>query len=55
MTLTAAPAAKKTTYAPLELFDTDRFRRHVEAAYTTLCEAARRGEAARAFDVEPLS
>src|SRR5262249_8727644 len=24
MTLTAAPAAKKTTYAPLELFDTDR-------------------------------
>ena len=36
------------------VFDTDRFRRHVESAYTTMWEAARRGEAARAFDVEPL-
>ena len=37
------------------VFDSDRFRRHVESAYTTMWEAAQRGEAARAFDVEPLS
>jgi predicted O-linked N-acetylglucosamine transferase (SPINDLY family) len=35
------------------LFDTDRFRLHIESAYTTMWEIAQRGEAARTFDVEP--
>jgi protein O-GlcNAc transferase len=35
------------------LFDTDRFRRHIEAAYTTMWEIWQRGEAPRAFAVEP--
>jgi predicted O-linked N-acetylglucosamine transferase (SPINDLY family) len=36
------------------LFDTDRFRRHVESAYATMWDTAQRGEPARAFDVEPV-
>jgi predicted O-linked N-acetylglucosamine transferase (SPINDLY family) len=36
------------------LFDTDRFRRHLEAAYTTMYEINRRGESPRSFSVEPL-
>jgi predicted O-linked N-acetylglucosamine transferase (SPINDLY family) len=36
------------------LFDTDRFRRHIEAAYTTMCEIHRRGESPRSFSVEPV-
>jgi protein O-GlcNAc transferase len=36
------------------LFDTDRSRRHIEAAYTTMCEIHRRGESPRSFRVEPL-
>jgi predicted O-linked N-acetylglucosamine transferase (SPINDLY family) len=36
------------------LFDTDRFRRHIEAAYTTMWERAERGEKPRAFAVPPL-
>ena len=34
------------------LFDTDRFRRHMESAYLTMWEIALRGEAPRAFAVE---
>jgi protein O-GlcNAc transferase len=36
------------------LFDTDRCRRHIEAAYLTMWETWRRGEAPRAFSVEPV-
>ncbi len=35
------------------LFDADRFRRNVEAAYTTMWETYRRGESPRSFHVEP--
>ena len=34
------------------LFDGDRFRRHIEAAYTTMWDIYRRGERPRAFRVE---
>jgi protein O-GlcNAc transferase len=34
------------------LFDTDRFRRHIEAAYTTMWETSQRGEPPRSFAVE---
>ena len=36
------------------LFDTDRFRRHLESAYVTMRERSRRGEPPAAFDVAPL-
>jgi predicted O-linked N-acetylglucosamine transferase (SPINDLY family) len=36
------------------LFDTDRFRRHIESAYTTMWEIRQRGEKPRAFAVEPV-
>jgi predicted O-linked N-acetylglucosamine transferase (SPINDLY family) len=36
------------------LFDTDRFRRHLEAAFTTMCERYRRGERAAPFAVAPI-
>jgi protein O-GlcNAc transferase len=36
------------------LFDTDRFRRHLEAAYTTMWQRFQRGEAPASFAVEPL-
>jgi protein O-GlcNAc transferase len=35
------------------LFDTDRFRRHIEAAYMTMWELWLRGEEPRSFSVEP--
>jgi predicted O-linked N-acetylglucosamine transferase (SPINDLY family) len=35
------------------LFDNDRYRRHLEAAYRTMCEISWRGEAARGFGVKP--
>lgn len=35
------------------LFDTDRFRRHIEIAYAEMWEVFQRGEAPRSFDVEP--
>lgn len=35
------------------LFDTDRFRRHLESAYTTMWERYERGEAPASFDVIP--
>jgi predicted O-linked N-acetylglucosamine transferase (SPINDLY family) len=34
------------------LFDTDRFRRHIEAAYLTAWEISQRGERPRSFSVE---
>jgi protein O-GlcNAc transferase len=33
------------------LFDTDRFRRQLEAAYVSMYERWQRGEAPRSFDV----
>ena len=36
------------------LFDTDRFRRHLESAYATMWDVARRGEAPRSFAVTPI-
>jgi protein O-GlcNAc transferase len=35
------------------LFDVDRFRRHIEAAYATMWEVHQRGESPRSFAVEP--
>jgi hypothetical protein len=35
------------------LFDTDGFRRHIEAAYTRMWELWQHGEAPRSFTVEP--
>jgi protein O-GlcNAc transferase len=43
-------ADNRTTCA---LFDGDRFRRNVEAAYTTMWDIHRRGESPRSFRVEP--
>jgi predicted O-linked N-acetylglucosamine transferase (SPINDLY family) len=36
------------------LFDTDRFRRHIEAAYTTMWERQQRGELPTGFAVQPI-
>ena len=36
------------------LFDTDRFRRHIEAAYTVMWEQYQRGESPRSFTVAPV-
>ena len=36
------------------LFNTQRFTRHIEAAYATMCERARRGEAPVSFSVASL-
>jgi len=36
------------------LFDTDRFRRHIESAYTTMWETHQRGEPPRSFRVDPI-
>jgi protein O-GlcNAc transferase len=36
------------------LFDTDRYRRHIEQAYTTMIDIWRRGENPRSFSVEPM-
>jgi protein O-GlcNAc transferase len=35
------------------LFDTDRFRRHIESAYATMWEIHQRGESPQSFSVEP--
>ncbi len=40
--------------ATCPLFDTDRFRRHIESAYTTMWEIQQRGESPRSFSVEPV-
>jgi predicted O-linked N-acetylglucosamine transferase (SPINDLY family) len=47
-----AKLARNRSSAPL--FDTDRFRRHIEAAYTTMWEIAQRGEAPRSFSVPAI-
>jgi predicted O-linked N-acetylglucosamine transferase (SPINDLY family) len=36
------------------LFDTERFTRHIEAAYTVMWERAQRGEPPQSFAVEPI-
>jgi predicted O-linked N-acetylglucosamine transferase (SPINDLY family) len=36
------------------LYDTDRFRRHIEIAYATMLEISQRGEAPRSFSVDPI-
>ena len=41
--------------ASVALFDTDRFRRHLESAYRTMWETWQRGEPPRSFDVEPIA
>jgi len=50
--LRAKLARNRLTHA---LFDTDRFRRHIESAYVTMWEISRRGERPRAFTVDPLA
>jgi protein O-GlcNAc transferase len=37
------------------LFDTDRFRRHIEAAYTAMWERHRQGLPPAGFAVEPTA
>jgi len=37
------------------LFDTKRFRSHLEAAYTTMWKIYQRGESPRSFDVSPIT
>jgi predicted O-linked N-acetylglucosamine transferase (SPINDLY family) len=44
-------ARNRDTYP---LFDSARFTRHIEAAYTTMWERYRNGEAAKPFAVEPI-
>ena len=45
-------AENRATYP---LFDTDRFRRHIEAAYTTMWERQQRGEPPESFAVAPIN
>jgi predicted O-linked N-acetylglucosamine transferase (SPINDLY family) len=40
--------------ASCPLFDTDRFRRNIESAYTTMWEIQQRGESPKSFSVEPV-
>jgi len=44
-------ARNRATYP---LFDTDRFRRHIEAAYVTMWERVQRGEPPGNFAVQPM-
>jgi hypothetical protein len=37
------------------LFDTDRFRRHIEAAYATMLDIQKRGQNPQSFAVPPLA
>jgi predicted O-linked N-acetylglucosamine transferase (SPINDLY family) len=50
--LRARLARNRLTYP---LFDTDRCRRHIEAAYQTMWERSRRGDAPVAFRVDPIA
>ena len=45
-------ARNRTTYP---LFDTDRFRRHIESAYVTMYERYQRGEPPQSFSVPAIS
>ena len=44
-------ARNRTTHA---LFDTDRFRRHLESAYIMMWEKHQRGDSPASFAVEPV-
>jgi predicted O-linked N-acetylglucosamine transferase (SPINDLY family) len=44
-------ALNRTTHP---LFDTNRFRRHIEAAYTTMWARHQRGEPPTSFSVDPI-
>lgn len=44
----------KTNWDTFPLFDTDRFRRHIESAYTTMWDIYQRGEPPRGFRVDPI-
>jgi protein O-GlcNAc transferase len=44
----------KTNRNSFPLFDTDRFRRHIESAYTTMWDIYKRGEPPRGFRIEPI-
>jgi predicted O-linked N-acetylglucosamine transferase (SPINDLY family) len=48
-----ARLARNRTSHPL--FDTDRFRRHIESAYVTMWERVERGEPPSSFAVAPIS
>jgi predicted O-linked N-acetylglucosamine transferase (SPINDLY family) len=37
------------------LFNTERFTRHLESAYTTMWETWQRGEVPKSFSVEPIA
>jgi len=61
MALASAPARLAALRQKLErqrtaaaLFDTPRFCRHIEAAFTAIHERRRRGEAPASFDVQPI-
>jgi len=47
-----ARLARNRTACPL--FDTDRFRRHIECAYVTMWERHQRGEPPESFAIEPM-
>ncbi|OFW28199.1 MAG: hypothetical protein A3H97_23950 [Acidobacteria bacterium RIFCSPLOWO2_02_FULL_65_29] len=49
--LRARLARSRTTHS---LFDTDRFRRHIESACVTTWERHQRGEPPENFAVEPM-
>ena len=51
---TVAPSNVTINFVLPGTFDTDRFRRHIEAAYTTMWETWRRGEGPRHFGVAPI-
>ena len=46
--------SSRATGGRCPLFDTERFTRHIEAAYTTMWERAERGEPPESFAVGPI-
>jgi protein O-GlcNAc transferase len=50
-TITRKLALNRTAYP---LFDTDRFRRHIESAYETMCERHLKGEPPESFSVAAI-
>jgi protein O-GlcNAc transferase len=59
--LATTPALLKAVRDKLEqnrsscpLFDTDRFRRHLESAYVSMFDIWQRGEDPRSFSVDPI-
>jgi protein O-GlcNAc transferase len=53
--LTEIRARLARSMATAPLFNADRFRRHIEAAYTTMWERQQRGEPPASFAVEPMT